>query len=93
MAFPKKRKLLAALGISTDFAKLTGFPLSLLSASAKRCRLASSNSEILIIILLRSSKVVCDQLGKADFAAIYAFSISSLDEFGICPYTSPLAGQ
>ncbi len=85
MAFPKNLKLLAALGISYAFAKLIGLPLSLLSASAKRCKLASSNSEILIKILLRSSKVVCDQLGKADFAAIYAFSTSSFEEFGICP--------
>ncbi len=60
MAFPKNRKLLAALGISTAFAKLIGLPLSLLSASAKRSKLASSNSEILIKILLRSSNVVCD---------------------------------
>ena len=52
------------------FAKLMGLPLSLLSASAKRCKLASSNSEILIKIRLRSSRVVCDQIGKADFAAI-----------------------
>ena len=70
MAFPKKRKLLAALGISTAFANETGLPLSLLSSSANRCKLASSNSEILIRILLRSSNVVCDQLGKVDFAAL-----------------------
>ena len=69
MAFPKNLKLLAALGISIAFAKLTGLPLSLLSASAKRSKLASNNSEILIKILLRASKVVCDQLGKASFAA------------------------
>ena len=85
MALPKNLKLLAALGISIAFAKDTGFPLSLLSASAKRCKLASSNSEILIRIRLRSSKVVCDQLGKADFAAMYAFSTSSLEESGIFP--------
>ena len=70
MAFPKKRKLLAALGISTDFAKLIGFPLSLLSASAKRSKLVSSNFEILIRMRLRSSNVVCDQTGNADFAAM-----------------------
>jgi hypothetical protein len=55
--------------------------------------LVSSNSEILISMRLRSSKVVCDQLGKADFAAIKAFSTSSFDELGICPYISPFAGQ
>jgi hypothetical protein len=70
MAFPKKRKLLAALGISTAFAKLIGLPLSLLSDSAKRCKLVSNNSEIFISILLRSYNVVCDHTGKADFAAM-----------------------
>ncbi len=69
MALPKNLKLLAALGISTAFAKEIGLPLSLLSASEKRCKLASNNSEILMRIRLRSSNVVCDQLGKADFAA------------------------
>ena len=42
----------------------------LLSALAKRSMLASSNSEILISIRLRSSKVVSDQLGNADLADI-----------------------
>ena len=92
MALPKNLKLLAALGISTALANEIGLPLSLDSASAKRCKLASSNSEILIRIRLRSSKVVCDQLGKADFAAMYAFSTSSFEEFGICPYISPFDG-
>ena len=68
MAFPKNLKLLAALGMSTAFAKLIGLPLSLLSASAKRCKLASNNSEILMSIRLRSSKVVCDHCLKADLA-------------------------
>ena len=58
MALPKNLKLLAALGMSTAFAKLIGLPLSLLSASAKRFRLASSNSDIFIKILLRSSILV-----------------------------------
>ena len=69
MAFPKKRKLLAALGMSTAFANEAGFPLSLLSASAKRSRFSSNNSDILIKIRLRSSSVVFDQLGNAFFAA------------------------
>ena len=78
MAFPKKRKLLAALGISTAFARLTGLPLSLLSASAKRSRLASSNSYIFINILLRSSKVVCDHTGNV------ALSNGCLLDYEIC---------
>jgi len=70
IAFAKKRKLLDALGISIALANHKGLPLSLLSASAKACKLASSNSEILMRILLRSSKVVCDHCLKADLAAL-----------------------
>ncbi len=76
MAFPKKRKLLAALGMSTLLANDTGFPLSLDSAAAKRSKLVSNNSDILMSILLRSSNVVFD---LEDMATEFRKYFSSID--------------
>ena len=69
MACAKNLKLLDALGISTDFAKLNGFPLSKDSASANFSKLSSIKSAIFERIALRSLMVVLDQDGKAFLAA------------------------
>ena len=69
MACAKNLKLLDALGISTVFAKLNGFPLSNDSASASISKLSSIRFAIFKRIALRSSIVVLDHEGNAFFAA------------------------
>ena len=69
MACAKNLKLLDALGISTDFAKLNGFPLSNDSASANWSKLSSIKSAIFERIALRLLMVVLDQDEKAFLAA------------------------
>ena len=69
IAWAKNLKLLDARGISTDFAKLNGFPLSRVSASANAFRFLSISAEIRNKISLRSSMGVFDHLENAFLAA------------------------
>ena len=92
IACAKNLKLLDALGMSTAFARLSGFPLSNASASAKESKFSSINDDIFKRIALRSSMVVFDQEGNAFSAASYAFIISSEEEYAILEYTSPFDG-
>ena len=79
----KNLKLSEARGISTRFASQTGFPLSVLSASASSSKRSVIRLDTLSMCWERSSRVSADQLGNADLAASTACSTSVASESGI----------
>src|SRR4030095_7159558 len=93
MPVAKNRKFAEALGISTFLLNHNGFPLSVVSASARASWLASMRSEILFNTSNRFSTGVRDQRGKAFFAADTASTISFSLLSGMSPIDWPGAGS
>src|SRR5215831_3962300 len=93
MAVAKKRKLLAARGISRLQANERGLPVSIDSARASFSRSRSINSTIRRRIRDRSAVEVDDHPGNAFSAAATALSTSLLSLSGTCEYGLPVAGS
>ena len=93
IAVAKKRKLLAARGMSKERASESGLPVSIDSARASFSRSRSIRSAIRKRIFERSAAGLRDQSANAFSAAATARSTSAASLSGTCEYGLPVAGS
>src|SRR5207253_9729606 len=92
IAVAKKRKLLAARGMSSVRASDRGLPVSIDSARASFSRSRSVKSAMHRRIFDRSAADLRDHSGKAFSAAATASSTSRVSLSATCEYGMPVAG-